>query len=60
MKYLVHKGTAPILMFTAFLIWSLKSSCRQPVGREPFEGQTTLSQGLPKTMRKHGYLHHNS
>lgn len=32
----------------------------QPVGRDPLGSSTTFSQGLPKTIRKHRYLHYDS
>ena len=32
----------------------------QPVGRNPLGDQTTLSQRLPKSIKKHRYLHYDS
>lgn len=32
----------------------------QPVGHDPFRDRMAFSQGLPKTIRKHRYLHYDS
>ena len=37
------------------MLWFDSNSGSQPVGHDPFGGQTTLSQGSPKTNGKHRY-----
>jgi hypothetical protein len=61
----VHSGPVPLqrvefgLKFLVNVWFGLDFFGAQPVGHDPFGSQTTLSKGLPNTIRKHRYLHYN-
>ena len=61
--YLLRRAILEMLKVRACTIMVLSSSGPEDLNlcyHNPFEDQMTLSQGLPKTIRKHRYLHYNS